>query len=218
MVSAVQQSAILTSAAQPLHAADCWRQFLLHVVGTRTDFSEAEGYLNLPHLVHRLRARAFLKAGQPEQARGELEAAERSLPGDVRLIVEFVPKLDRAGQTEAADKMFEQSFAEHRRVCRDFPQSATYHNNAAWLAARSQRKLDEALTLVTKAIELAPSEAAYHDTLAEVHFQRGERDAAIAAARKALELSADSKLFAARLSHFENDELKTLDGTEAEGN
>jgi Tfp pilus assembly protein PilF len=89
-------------------------------------------------------------------------------------------------------------------------------NNAAWLCARSQRKLDEALALATKATELAPTEASYQDTLAEVHFQRGDRAPAVAAAERAAERSPLSKLFAARLKHFQEDELKTLDGSEAD--
>ena len=63
---------------------------------------------------------------------------------------------------------------------------------------------------------MAPEEAAYHDTLAEVRFQRGEREAAVAAATRAAELAPANKLFAARLKHFQNDDLKTLDGAEGD--
>jgi hypothetical protein len=55
--------------------------------------------------------------------------------------------------------------------------------------------------------------AAYHDTLAEVHFQLGNRDAAIAAARRCLELTGPTKQSTARLRHFSESELRTLDGT-----
>ena len=217
-VNADQQAGNLVGAKEPLRAAQRWQQLLLHVLSPSTNFNEVEGYLTLPHIVHKARARAMLADNKPEQAVAELTKARSTLPDDVRLIVEFVPKLDRAGQRAAAEELFADGMAAHLRVCGEFPKSATYHNNAAWLAARSQRKLDDALALVTKAIELSPTEAAYQDTLAEVHFQRGEREAAVAAARQALELSGDRKLFAARLKHFENDELKTLDGTEADGN
>src|SRR5439155_20766797 len=104
----------------------------------------------------------------------------------------------------------------HRQVLDEFPSSATYCNNAAWLAARAQRKLDEALTLAEKAVALAPDEPSYHDTLAEAHFQLGDRAAAIAAAQKALDLSPQNTFFATRLKHFQDDELKTLDRLDAE--
>jgi tetratricopeptide (TPR) repeat protein len=138
------------------------------------------------------------------------------LPGDVRLIVEFIPKLDKAGQGDAADLLFAQAFGVHHGVCEEFAQSATYLNNTAWLSARAQRRLDEALELSQRAIALAPGEAAYHDTLAEVHFQRGDRDAAVVAAKKAQELAPANALFPKRLKHFETSELKTLDRTESD--
>ena len=59
-------------------------------------------------------------------------------------------------------------------------------------------------------------EPSYYDTLAEVHFQRGDRDAAIAAAQKAVDLSPQNTFFTARLKHFQDDELKSLDGLDAE--
>jgi tetratricopeptide (TPR) repeat protein len=89
-----------------------------------------------------------------------------------------------------------------------------YWNNAAWLCTRTQRKLDEALALAEKAVVLAPDEAAYQDTLAEVHFQRGDRQAAVAAAKKCVAMVPGNLMFATRLKHFENDELKTLDNME----
>jgi len=99
----------------------------------------------------------------------------------------------------------------HQKVIDEFPESATYLNNAAWLCARCQRQLDEALKLASTAAKLVPDEAAYQDTLAEVHFQRGDREAAVAAAQKCVDLVPANKMFAARLAHFRDDELKSLD-------
>jgi hypothetical protein len=36
----------------------------------------------------------------------ELVRCEKLLPGDIRLIVEFIPKLDKAEQQDAADLLF----------------------------------------------------------------------------------------------------------------
>lgn len=214
VASAAQQVGNLVSSKDPLRAADCWTDLLLHVLNANSLFVEAEGYLTLPHVIHKVRAKGYLADGQSDEMLSELARCEKLLPGDVRLIEEFLPKLVKAGQKDAADLLFEQAFAVHKQIADEFPSSATYLNNAAWLAARSQRRLDEALPLVQKAIELAPAEAAYQDTLAEVHFQLGNREAAAAAAQKSVELAPGNKLFAKRLKHFQEGELKTLEGAE----
>jgi tetratricopeptide (TPR) repeat protein len=214
--SAAQFVGNLANGKEPLLAAECWEQLLLHVLNANSNFSEVEGYLTLSHIIHKMRARAAVAAGEADKVAAELDRCDKLLPADVRLIVELVPKLKQAGLTAAADILFERGFAAHERVYEEFPASATYLNNAAWLCARSQRKLDEALALIEKALVLAPEEAAYSDTLAEVQFQRGDREAAVAAAKKATELAPDNKLFATRLKHFQEDELKTLDGIEAD--
>jgi tetratricopeptide (TPR) repeat protein len=206
----------IVSPQEPARAAECWEQLQLHVLNANSNFSEVEGYLSLSHIVHKMRAKASLAAGDADRVNAELERCDNVLPGDVRLIVDLVPKLKAAGMTASADTFFDRGLAVHQRVYEQFPASATYLNNAAWLCARSQRKLDEALALVERAIAIAPDEASYRDTLAEVHFQRGDREAAVAAAQRAAELSPENKLFATRLAHFQQDELKTLDGTEAE--
>lgn len=216
VAGAAQQVGNLISGKEPLRAAECWQELLLHVLNANSGFVEVEGYLTLPHVIHKVRAKGGLAAGKSDELLAELARCEKLLPGDVRMIVELIPKLDKAGQTDAADLLFAQAFNVHHGVCEEFPASATYLNNTAWLAARSQRKLDEALELANKALALAPNEAAYHDTLAEVHFQRGDRDAAVAAAKKGLELAPSNALFQNRLKHFETSELKTLDRTESD--
>jgi tetratricopeptide (TPR) repeat protein len=216
VASAAQQVGNLINAKEPRRAAERWEELLLHVLNANSGFVEVEGYLTLPHVIHKVQAKAALVEGKADEMLSELGRCERLLPGDVRLIVEFAPKLDKAGQGDAADLLLAQAFNVHHQVCDDFPKSATYLNNTAWLCARSQRRLDDALDLAQKALALAPSEAAYYDTLAEVHFQRGDRDAAVAAAKKALELAPGNVLFVKRLKHFEQDEVKTLDGAEGE--
>jgi tetratricopeptide (TPR) repeat protein len=205
----------IVSDAEPLRAADCWEQLRLHLLNPGSNYVEVEKYLKLSHVIHKVRAKAAIGSGDAEKAAAELKLCDGLLPGDVDTIVELVPKLSRAGMTAAADQLFNRGFEEHRRVCDEFPTCAMHLNNAAWLCARSQRKLDEALALVEKAIAIAPEQAPYHDTLAEIHFQRGDRVAAVAAAKKCVELAPYDKLFVTRLKHFESDELKTLDQIES---
>jgi tetratricopeptide (TPR) repeat protein len=210
-VNAAQRVGNLVHQKEPARATDCWRQLHLHILNSSSIFLESEGYLSLPQIMHKVRARAALAAGQRDVLQAELDRCEKLLPGDVRLVVELVPKLDAAGLADVSEKLLQRGLAAHQLVLEEFPDSPSYLNNAAWITARAQRRLDEGLALIERALKIAPDEASYHDTLAEIQFQRGDRDAAVAAAKKAVELSPHSKLFAARLKHFQEDAVKTLD-------
>ncbi|HTM22809.1 MAG TPA: tetratricopeptide repeat protein, partial [Kofleriaceae bacterium] len=77
------------------------------------------------------------------------------------------------------------------------------HNNRAWLAARCRRDLDTALEHARKAIELDPKRAGNRETLAEVHFQRGERAAALECINQCLAREPKNTYFARQKRRFE---------------
>ena len=64
-------------------------------------------------------------------------------------------------------------------------------NSLAWHLAERSIKLDEALTLATRAAELAPTNAGILDTLGWVYYQRGELDQAEAWLKKAVDSSGE---------------------------
>ncbi|MDX1947199.1 MAG: hypothetical protein SFU86_17495, partial [Pirellulaceae bacterium] len=204
--NAAQQLGNLVSAKEPLRAADGWRQLHLHVLNVSSNFVEVEGYLTLPHVIHKVRARGLFDQKKMPEVLVELATCQKLLPGDVRLVEEFVPRLEKEGLAAEAEKLFAAAHEVHAKIAQAHPTSAAYTNNTAWISARARRKLDEALPLAQKAIELAPREAAYHDTLAEIQFQRGDRPAAVAAAKKALALAPGNAFYEKRLAHFETAE------------
>ena len=181
------------------------------MLNSNSNFIEVEGYLTLPHVMHKVRAKGFLEQDKRAEALLELAICQRLIPGDVRLIEELIPKLDKAGLTAEADKLFTVAHEVHAQIAKAHPASAAFINNTAWLSARARRKLDEALPLAQQAVTLAPKEPAYLDTLAEVHFQRGDRPAAIAAARQAIALAPGNAFYEKRLAHFEQDEPGGVD-------
>ncbi len=211
VIDAGQHLGNIVSTDQPRRSALCWQQILLHVLNQSANMSEAEGYPLLSQVIHKVQARAALVEGQAETVTAELAGCEKLMPAEIRATIDLVPALHRAGMQQLASNMFDRALEVHHKVIEEFPTSATYLNNAAWLCARCQRRLDDALTMAQKAVELMPDEAAYQDTLAEVYFQRGEREAAVAAAQKCVELAPANKMFATRLAHFRDDELKSLD-------
>ncbi len=190
-----------------LRSADGQERAMLRCLRTNVNFVQSAAYVGVPALVHRQRARGFLAAGKAEEALREAAKCLEELPGDVDVATLLVPELDKAGRQREADKLFNQVLAVYDGVCKDHPDCAWAHNSAAWLAACCRRDLDAGLARARKATELSPDVAGYQDTLAEVWFQRGEKDKAVAAQKKAVELDPKKAYYRKQLKRYEAGDL-----------
>lgn len=184
-------------------AADGNELAMLRVLRTNTGFLDTAAYVGVPHLIHRLRARSLAAAGKIDEALREIELCMAAQPGNVDLGAQLVPELERQGRKKEADQLYARQMEPHRKLIADYPRSAAALNSAAWLAACCRRDLDRALEQAQKAVELAPEQAGYLDTLAEVHFQRGDRAQAIALMKKCIALEPRRGFFRKQLARFE---------------
>jgi tetratricopeptide (TPR) repeat protein len=192
---------------EPLAAANHWDQLRFHVLKPTTNLTEQAGYLDIALSLHRARARGSLAQGDQAAALKLLTQCEALQPGEIKLVEEFVPLLRKAGLEKEADKLFENCFHVYQQLVKEYPDSANLHNQAAWVAAISVRRLDEALLLAERAVQLAPDSPSYLDTLAEVHFARGNRELALEWARKSAVLDPGSKFYEDRLQSFAKRDL-----------
>lgn len=112
-------------------------------------------------------------------AKRHFEIGQRLQPQDIEMAVQCVPKLLKEEQRDLANEMFDSYEANMLKQIETWPNDATALNNLAWMYSQCDRKLDEALPLSEKAVALAPHSATFLDTLAEVHFRRGDIDEAI---------------------------------------
>jgi tetratricopeptide (TPR) repeat protein len=186
-----------------LKAADGFEQSMLRCLHMYTNFVQNGAYAAVPSQVHQLRARGLLAAGKLDEARKHVELALDCFPGNVDLPIALVPELERRGNKKEAAALFERSFGAYDKVCRDYPRCSWAHNSAAWLCACCRRDLDKGLEHSKKAIELAPDNAGYLDTLAEIHFQRGDKDKAVALQKRAIELDPKKPYFRKQLKRLE---------------
>jgi len=184
-----------------LKSADYWEQLLLSCLG-RFRFTQPEDYIRMPLWIEKSRAQQWLVAGQREAAFEAARRAHEICPGDIELIERTVPELNRAGYQDEADRMFETTYAILLSTCDAFPQSARYRNDLAWMSARCDRRLDEALQFAEQALALAPDTVAYIDTLGEVHFRRGDFQLAIASAERCLQLAPDNAFYRQQAERF----------------
>lgn len=192
---------------QPALAASRWLHYMLGDLRNVYYMLEHEGYLRVPTTVHRLQALAAVAAGDLETAVRESALAAALTPGDTTLAEELTPAFDRASQPDKGDELFETLFGRYEAHCQQFPKSAYLHNNLAWLAARCGRRIDVAMEHARKAVELAPQNGSYLDTLAEVYFHQGDREAAVRYSKLAVQMSPGQSSLRDQLARFSNDPL-----------
>jgi predicted Zn-dependent protease len=201
---ALRESALDAAARHDyVRAADLHEKSMLRCLDARVSFQESGAYVAVPAAIHRYRALGLLKAGRLDEARKEMALCEAAMPGDVDLPCGAVPMLERLGHKAEADDLFGRTWALHEKLSREYPNSAREHNSLGWLSACCRRDLEQGLQHAQKAVALTPDSASVHDTLGEIHFQRGDRDKALAEARRSIELAPKSPYYRRQLKRFE---------------
>ncbi len=173
----VRSSTILNDYDRAANANERNLHFMMKTPGM--SFVEGAGYISVPMSTKALRARESLRKGQREAAFRETKEVLAVMPGHVEFLITIVPEFERDGRKDEAESLFRSVWAAYRKVIADYPESAWAYGSAAFAAAGCQRELDTALIYAKKAISLEPDVRTYAETLAEVHFRRGERDEAV---------------------------------------
>lgn len=204
VIEAAKQIGNAVYVQNPARGADCWETMVLCCLRNKWGFADANGYVQIPFLVHKSRAKGFLMAGRTDEAVREIRAAQEVSLMNLELPEELLPELRRAKLDTEADQLFLLSAAALRQQSRDFPQCATAHNNLAWLLALNGSELDEALQHVEQAVQLDPNNPAYIDTLGEVQFRRGNFAAAVSCAERCLKMDSRSKHYQEQLVRFQS--------------
>ena len=116
---------------------------------------------------------------------------------------EITTLLDKYDQGELADQMLDKVVAHYQQQLGHFPDCSMYHNNLAWVCAKSKRRLELAMEHAKKAIALTPNHPTYMDTMAEVAWQMGKKAEAIKIIKKCIELDPTYQHYRDQLAKFE---------------
>ncbi len=108
----------------------------------------------------------------------------------------------KAGKTEAARVERERAVSVLERTLAEKPDDPELLNNVAWALATHNMKLDRALELAERAVKLAPEKGHIRDTLAEVHFRKGNFDKAIEIESELVRKEPDNAGYAESLKRF----------------
>ncbi len=161
-------------------AERCVQRSLLVLMQTpRVHFVDTAAYLNIPHEMLAFQARGLLAAGKVDVAMIRARAVLEVTPGHAGMVSGMVPELDRLGRKKEADELFGRVWGSYKQVLSDYPNSPWARNGLAVLGANCRRELDASLTYAKEAVASDPKLTTFRETLAEVHFRRGERDQAV---------------------------------------
>ena len=185
-------------------SADYYEKCLIGCLRTGASFVEPTAYLLVPESVRVYRARAMLTKGRIEEALKEANANLEVMPGNIDLAIKLVPELEKLGKKKEADAIYDKVRGAYEKLAKEYPGSAFARNSTAWVMANCRRDLDAALKHSQKAVELEPKNAGYMDTLAEVHFRKGERDKALSIMKECSEMDPKNAYFRKQLARFKD--------------
>jgi len=151
-----------------------------------------------------MQAKSLLENEDTQAAITKIKKLQQINPSDSSMLEDLHQLLVDAGKTKEADELFSTTYKVSKETVIRFPDHGQHNNNHAWLLSRCSKKLDEALEHATKAVQLEPENGAFLDTLAEVHFQRGNRTKAIEISEKAVKLLDGDSQVKRQLERFKN--------------
>ncbi len=115
----------------------------------------------------RLRASAFYAGGDAPRAIAVLETSSKTFPKDALGQMSLADMYSTVGRQADAERTV-------RQVLSNDPGNADAMNYLAYMLANRGERLDEAIQLVTRALQTDPQNGAYLDSLGWAHFQRGD--------------------------------------------
>jgi tetratricopeptide (TPR) repeat protein len=189
-------------------AADAFERDRLQCLGP-VKYTRLASYLQVSADANLARARARAAAGDVDDAMAAARVALKALPGELDVPVELIGPLEKLGAKTQAGELFDAVYNHVAGIVKAYPRSARHRNQLAWLTARCRRRLDDGLVNAREAVRLKPESAGYLDTLAEVLFQRGDRDEAVKVIRRAVELSPKVDYYRKQLERFRTGDRST---------
>ena len=143
-----------------------------------------------------------LETGDVEAARRWFKKLSSFKPAESSFVEDNFPSLEKMGQREFVDEMFEEVSKDFYKILKSFPNSAQNLNSYAWSCACAKRNVKNGIEFAKRAVELRPGNAAYFDTLAELYNVDGQHDMAIETIRKAIEINPMRVYYSQQLKKF----------------
>ncbi len=143
-------------------------------------FSEAIELAPEEPVRHVLLIQGYSAANKHKEALAAAEKARAKFPQDTTVLYQLGAALDHAGRDAESEKMF-------RDVIARDPLDAGALNYLGYMLAEHGRSLDEAASLIQRALKIEPGNPSYLDSLGWAYVQQGKLDLADAPLTSAAE-------------------------------
>ncbi|MDP9173301.1 MAG: hypothetical protein M3O30_05485 [Planctomycetota bacterium] len=153
--------------------------------------------------IHWRYMRAALARHDEPTAREQLGELLKLKPDDPEIAMDLVPLLKQRGQADIGQSIFDQAFASMKSKLDADPHNPALLNGLAWMCAKCDLKLSDALVWAGEASEAAPNNSAITDTLAEVNFHLGRPAEAARLEARALETAPNDTFMIGQLKRFQ---------------
>jgi len=152
------------------------------------------GLKTAPAPILAIKAHSALMAGGKRDEADRFSAAWlKDKPADVVFRMHL-------GDTAAARQDYPEAEKQYTAVLRGQPRNAIVMNNLAWIGGKLNR--EGAIPMAQKALEIAPDQAAFMDTLATLHSDKGDYAMALDWQTKALAKEPDQALYKLNLARI----------------
>ncbi len=189
-------------------AERCIQRALFVLMKTRgVHFIDTAAYLNVPHEMLMFRARGLLAVGKVDEAMEQARACLDVTPGHMGLVSGMVPELDDRGRKQEANELYARAREAYAKVLSEYPESSYARNALASLGASCHRDLDASLDYAKRAVVAEPESKSFRETLAEVHFRRGEREDALRIMMKLTEEDPQNRLYRRQLGRYRSGDI-----------
>lgn len=140
-------------------------------------------------IVIQSQASILVKAKRNQEAYDLLENAVKNLPNTPELVYDYALAAERIMKFDVME-------SELRRTIAEKPDFAAAYNALGYSFADRNIKLDEAITLIEKALTLSPNDHYMLDSLGWAHYRKGNLDKAIQYLQDAYSINPDPEIAA----------------------
>lgn len=140
-------------------------------------------------LVIQAEAQMLAKAKRLQEAFDLLAKTVNNMPNTPELVYDYALLAERIGKYDVMEK-------ELRRVLQEKPDFAAAYNALGYSFADRNIKLDEALELIKKALEISPNDHYMLDSLGWVYYKKGDLNQAETYLKQAFEIHPDPEIAA----------------------